>query len=302
QRSLTAEEALEVFFSLPDGSESDVSSDSGDEFVVPSTSALAPVDSSDGEENIEPPRKKKCRKACTRKKKPKKARSMPVENDTDREEEDDDSHSAAWIAGQPSDIPVSIAEDPLTYSGKLNADCSACDEFSLYFDEEVWKMILEETNLYALQEMTPNWQALTVSELKAYIGMLILMSIHNLPQVYLYWSSDKFFNVQEISNVMSFRRFQQITRCLHLNDNTNIPDKTSPKFDRCYRVRPLMEILNANFQKEYKPSSHVAVDESMILFKGRSVMKQYMPLKPKIKRGYKVWSIADSETGYLCKI
>ncbi|KAL1477073.1 hypothetical protein MTO96_036047 [Rhipicephalus appendiculatus] len=118
QRSLTAEEALEVFFSLPDGSESDVSSDSGDEFVVPSTSALAPVDSSDGEENIEPPRKKKCRKACTRKKKPKKARSMPVENDTDQEEEDDDSHSAAWIAGQPSDIPVGIAEDPPDILGK----------------------------------------------------------------------------------------------------------------------------------------------------------------------------------------
>ncbi|KAL1436856.1 hypothetical protein MTO96_049253 [Rhipicephalus appendiculatus] len=84
---------------------------------------------------------------------------MPVENDTDKEEEDDD--SAAWIAGQPSDIPVSIVEDPPTYSGKLNADCSACDAFSLYFDEEVWKMIVEKTNLYALQEMTPNWQALT---------------------------------------------------------------------------------------------------------------------------------------------
>ncbi|KAH6941205.1 hypothetical protein HPB50_015095 [Hyalomma asiaticum] len=29
------------------------------------------------------------------------------------------------------------------------------------------------------------------------------------------------------------------------------------------------------------------VDESMILFKGRSSMKQYVPMKPKIKRGYK---------------
>ncbi|KAH6921301.1 hypothetical protein HPB50_027710 [Hyalomma asiaticum] len=96
----------------------------------------------------------------------------------------------------------------------------------------MWNMIVEETNLYALQEMMPNWHTLTSSELKAYIGMLILMSILNLPQVYLYWSSDKFFNVQEVSNVMSFRRFQQITRCLHLNDNSKIPDKTSPDFDR----------------------------------------------------------------------
>lgn len=26
-----------------------------------------------------------------------------------------------------------------------------------------------------------------------------------------------------------------------------------------------------------------------------------MPMKPKIKRGYKVWSLADSQSGYLCK-
>ncbi|XP_046677262.1 piggyBac transposable element-derived protein 3-like [Homalodisca vitripennis] len=35
----------------------------------------------------------------------------------------------------------------------------------------------------------------------------------------------------------------------------------------------------------------------MIRFKGRSTLKQYMPLKP-IKRGYKVWVRAD-ESGYI---
>lgn len=134
-------------------------------------------------------------------------------------------------------------------------------------------MITEETNRYTLQESIPNWRALAVNELKAYIGMLILMSIHPLPQVYLYWSSDKFFNVPEISKVMPFRRFQQITRFLHLADNSTVPEKASPNFDRCYKVRPLIKALNINFRTEYKPSSHVAIDESMILFKGRSAMK-----------------------------
>ena len=36
----------------------------------------------------------------------------------------------------------------------------------------------------------------------------------------------------------------------------------------------------------------------MIKFKGRSSIKQYLPLKP-IKRGYKVWCLCDSITGYL---
>lgn len=137
-----------MFFSLPDGSKNDVSSDSGDEFTVPSTSALCPIESSESDENNEPQRKKRPKKAYTRKKKPKKARAKPIDHDSDHEEEEDDSLSAGWIAGQPCDIPVSIAENPPTYSQKLNADCSACNTFSLYFDKEVWKMIVEETNLY----------------------------------------------------------------------------------------------------------------------------------------------------------
>ncbi|KAJ6647307.1 PiggyBac transposable element-derived protein 4 [Pseudolycoriella hygida] len=36
----------------------------------------------------------------------------------------------------------------------------------------------------------------------------------------------------------------------------------------------------------------------MIKFKGRCVLKQYMPMKP-IKRGYKVWCLADAVTGFI---
>ena len=45
---------------------------------------------------------------------------------------------------------------------------------------------------------------------------------------------------------------------------------------------------------------HVSIDEAMIPFKGRSALKQYLPLKP-IKRGFKVWVLADSVTGYASK-
>ena len=38
----------------------------------------------------------------------------------------------------------------------------------------------------------------------------------------------------------------------------------------------------------------------MIKYEGRSSIKQYMPNKP-IKRGFKIWMLADSETGYALK-
>ncbi|XP_044742044.1 piggyBac transposable element-derived protein 1-like [Chrysoperla carnea] len=43
----------------------------------------------------------------------------------------------------------------------------------------------------------------------------------------------------------------------------------------------------------------LAVDEAMILFKGRSTIKQYNPMKP-VKRGYKLWILAD-KCGFVKK-
>lgn len=59
-----------------------------------------------------------------------------------------------------------------------------------------------------------------------------------------------------------------------------------------------MDILNKSFKDNCIESQTLSNDKSMVKFKGRSSMKQYMPKKP-IKRGYKVWARCDSETGYL---
>jgi hypothetical protein len=41
----------------------------------------------------------------------------------------------------------------------------------------------------------------------------------------------------------------------------------------------------------------LAVDETMIKFRGQSSVKQYMPMKP-VKLGFKMWVLACSFTGY----
>ena len=47
----------------------------------------------------------------------------------------------------------------------------------------------------------------------------------------------------------------------------------------------------------YNPTQNVA---AMIKFQGQSSLKHYMPMKP-IKRGIKVWVLADSANGYFHK-
>ena len=48
----------------------------------------------------------------------------------------------------------------------------------------------------------------------------------------------------------------------------------------------------------YNPHCLLSIDEAMVPFKGPSSMKQYMPIKP-IKRGFKIWVIADALNGYF---
>lgn len=93
-------------------------------------------------------------------------------------------------------------------------------------------------------------------------------------------------------------RIQKIIENIHCNDNNTIFEKSHPKYDKLHKLSPLNDMLNANLGKVYKPSSYYTVDESMIAFKGRCVLKQYMPMKT-VKKSYKVWCLADSTTGFI---
>ena len=56
--------------------------------------------------------------------------------------------------------------------------------------------------------------------------------------------------------------------------------------------------LHEQFAAVFNSGKEISVDEAMIPFKGRSSLKQYLPLKP-IKRDIKVWMRADAVSGYV---
>lgn len=59
-------------------------------------------------------------------------------------------------------------------------------------------------------------------------------------------------------------------------------------------------MFKKSFVDGYEIFSCQSTDESMVKFKGRNSMKQYIPMKP-IKRRYKVLARAEPVTGYLSK-
>ena len=131
--------------------------------------------------------------------------------------------------------------------------------------------------------------------------MLLAKGVHRLPFLTDYWSQNPLLGAPGITKCMPRDRFKAILRCLHLNDNSQMPAHSDPNVDKLYKVRPLINTIRSNTQMAYYPHQQVAVDEAMVLFKGHSTIKQFMPLKP-IKRGYKVWCICDSINGLAYEI
>ena len=56
--------------------------------------------------------------------------------------------------------------------------------------------------------------------------------------------------------------------------------------NKIYKLWPFVDKLNNNYAKLYKVNQYISIAESIILFKGRSSLKQYNPMKP-IKQGSK---------------
>lgn len=197
------------------------------------------------------------------------------------------------------EVPLdNFDKNPLVTASFISSRSAPLTYFDLVFSEELFQLIVDQTNSYASQSNAREWDPVTLPEIQAFIGMLILMGLHRLPNIRLYWSSDPLFRVNEIADVMTCKRFEKIMKYIHLNDNQKMAKRGEPGFDKLYKVRPLIEGTKELFQNAAVVTNSQSIDECMIKFKGRSTIKQYMPMKP-VKRGFKVWARCDSETGYL---
>ena len=205
-----------------------------------------------------------------------------------------------------SDIDIPSFSQAVGPANVMPTESLAVDVFQLFVDNRMLGNIIRETNRYACQLLQArnkdvrSWKEVSLEELKAFLGLLIAMSIHRLPSLRDYWSSDWVLGVPEFAKVMPRNRFLEIWNNLHLCDNSKMPQHGEPNFDKLFKVREFLNDLNTNFRINYNPHREQAVDEAMIKYKGRTSLKQYMPMKP-IKRGIKMWCRADSTNGYLCE-
>ena len=162
------------------------------------------------------------------------------------------------------------------------------DFFAHIFGRNTFQLIAIQTNLYALQK----------AKVKSFVGMIFAMGIHRVPALSNYWSQNPLIGVPGITKCMGRNKFKELLKNLHLNDNSEMPQAGTSEFDQLYKICPILETIRVNSQQSYRPNRELSVDEAMVLFKGRTSMKQYMPQKT-VKRGYKVWCLCDAINGYV---
>ncbi|XP_031358920.1 piggyBac transposable element-derived protein 4-like [Photinus pyralis] len=204
-----------------------------------------------------------------------------------------------------------IAEDPPTFPFSEQVglkidftDCNIQILVDLFFSDEFLKLLVEQTNIYARQEIGKtrtrkssrmlSWKDTDIIEMKNFLGLLLHMGPCSLPQISSYWSTSVFYNIPFWRQVMSRNRFQALLRFLHCSDNS------IPSDDRLYKVRPILTHFNKVMRNNYTPGKNICIDESMMLWRGRLFFRQYIKNK-KHKYGVKLYKLCESN-GLVQKI
>lgn len=175
------------------------------------------------------------------------------------------------------------------------------DFFSLFFDDDLLDYIVDNTNRYAQKissmrltkyALYRNWKPVTREEIKGFVACILNMGIIQLGDLKEYWSTDDVSNLPFFSSVFSRDRFFQIFGTLHVGDIDGLTKSS--------KIQPFLDRICPSFESAYTPDQQIAVDESVITFKGRVSFHQYLKGKPH-PWGIKAFVLSDSKTGYMSR-
>ena len=136
----------------------------------------------------------------------------------------------------------------------------------------------------------------TREEIEALLGCLIYMGIVCMDATRDYWA--ELTRQPFVSDVFPRDRFLWLLSCLRVSDEGAAAADTDA---RLAKLHSLISTLEGTLLSHFYPSCHVCVDEAMVAFKGRSVMRQHIA-KKRSPTGFKVWMLVDCDSNYVCAL
>ncbi len=201
----------------------------------------------------------------------------------------EDENEVKWtIGGESVNQPAYVFPNKLNYRENM----SATDYFELFFDDTIIELIMHASTEYCLSKNLPDIK-LSIVELRAFFGILILSGYNRLPGKPMYWSSDTDMGNEAVAKTMRRDRFDDIMRSLHFVSNTNLDQS-----DKFAKLRPVIRHLQKKFMQNFTPTDEaISHDEAMVEYFGNHSCKQAIREKP-IRFGYKIFC-QNTPSGYL---
>ena len=172
--------------------------------------------------------------------------------------------------------------------------------FAVFFDDSLWQFLVNWTNEYAQKKISSmtlsahslyrNWKPVSVEEMEGFIAVILNRGIIQLSNLKDYWATDYTTNLPFFRTVFSRDRFFQIFGTLHVSDLDGTTKRS--------KIQPLPDQLRPTIESTYTPGQQIALDESVISFRGRVGFLQYLKGKPN-PWGIKAFALADSKSGYM---
>ncbi|KAI8430377.1 hypothetical protein MSG28_000667 [Choristoneura fumiferana] len=221
-----------------------------------------------------------------------------------------------WRAFPTPSIPGALRRELFSdiNVGPTVPNADPYETFVHIWDRQFMEHIASETNKYAQQlaaqlmlsnNLHPqsricDWQDTTADELYVYMALIVAMGVVTKGRVSDYWNADEtIFVTPRFRVYMSLRRFQLLSKCLHFRDNRDMYTlNLSHSEAKLYKIQPVVDHLNNAFQSSYNLQQNIALDESLLQWKGWLEINQFIPNKAAAV-GIKTYEICESQTGYL---
>lgn len=145
--------------------------------------------------------------------------------------------------------------------------------------------IVLETNKYAHQLLRKlpkpksrliRWVDITMNDLWTFFAIIMAQSLAPSAVEKEYWYPKlPILKIGNFNDIMSFDRFLLIKKCLHFVDSSSAPQVPH----KLTKILPIIQHLNKKFESLYVPEQNIALDESLLLWKGRLSFAQMIKNK-----------------------
>ena len=202
---------------------------------------------------------------------------------------------------------IPLHQNPPAQQHSLSQEAShllQCSEpikfFEAVFRPYEFNSIHQQMRIFRKQSNRLKWKEPTYEEVRCFIGLLMWTSLVRMPNRRSYITDSKIYNLPHFKAHTTCNRFQQLFTMLHFTNNNQIPAtlNTAQRFE--VKLGNLLTAVNINSASLLTPARELSIDEMMVKFYGRSVLRQYIKAKPH-KYGIKLWAICCACCGYSLK-